>query len=97
VATVPETPAPPHTIIWDPDQIALWAARASGTFAPMEVGVHVLLAGLYRAPSLKIVVDWSCPPQMIISVPVQTDELSWRGEGTFAPVEVAVQPLDAGL
>ena len=43
---------PPHTIISVPVQTALWELRADGTPAPVEVGSHELVVGLYRPPVL---------------------------------------------
>jgi hypothetical protein len=51
--------------------------RASGTPEPTEVGTQLSVAGAYRPPVFKPVrrvvgLSLGCPPQTIISVPVQT-------------------------
>jgi hypothetical protein len=61
----------------------------SGYARAVDVGVHVFAAGLYRAPVFKPapagtpMTTWSAPPQMIISVPVQTAECPSRALGAF--------------
>src|SRR6516225_1516930 len=72
-----------------PIQIAWWPDRADGTFAPVETGVQVWVAGLYLAPVF--VYGGVYPPQIIISLPVQVALCSIRIAGTFAPVDVAIQ------
>jgi hypothetical protein len=45
----PESPRPPHTIIWLPLQIAVWSYRAKGASVVL-VGAQVSVLGLYLPP-----------------------------------------------
>jgi hypothetical protein len=64
-------PSPPHTIISLPVHTAVCRARASAALVVL-VGVQLSVLGLYLAPVFKLPPLLSVPPQMIISVPVQT-------------------------
>ena len=66
---------PPQTIISLPVHTALCRYRATGTFAPVLVGTHVSVPGVYRPPSFKLPL-LPLPPQTIISLPVHT--AAWR-------------------
>ena len=81
-SAVPPVPQhPPQTNISVPVHTAVWFARADG--APtVEMGVHLPVAGLRRAPSLKNVPALLLPPQMRTSLPVQTALASVRALGS---------------
>jgi len=66
---LPSTVAP-HTNISLPVQVAVWLARALGALAVL-VGIQVSVPGSYLAPVLNSPTSLLCPPQMIISVPVE--------------------------
>src|SRR5215831_3915981 len=65
-------PDPPQTIISLPVHTAVCPSRASGALVVL-VAVQLSVPGLYLPPVLK---TWNgektCPPQTIISLPVQT-------------------------
>ena len=63
-------PIPPQTIISLPVHTAVWLFREAGTFAPVLVGTHVSVPGVYRPPLFPT--PPTSPPQTIISLPVHT-------------------------
>ena len=62
----------------------------------MLVGVQLSMLGLYLPPVFNLLKDSSCPPQTIISLPVQTVLCCDRAEGALV-VLVAVQLSVLGL
>lgn len=62
--------SPPHTIISPPVHTAVWRFRASGVFT-MLVSVQTSVTGLYLPPVFNTPKSLF-PPQIIISLPVQT-------------------------
>jgi hypothetical protein len=63
---------PPHTIISPPVHTAVWSHRAKGAFAVLLV-VQLSVPASYLPPVLKSIAgQQKTPPQMIISLPVQT-------------------------
>src|SRR5262245_25361155 len=89
--------SPPHMIISEPSQIAVWLILGTGVDASVLVGNHESVAGAYRPPELRSPPALGAkPPQTTMRLPVQTAEASSRGPGTPAPIEVGLQVLDAG-
>ncbi|HXX92066.1 MAG TPA: hypothetical protein VEN81_00440 [Planctomycetota bacterium] len=85
----PPLSSPPQTSISLPVQTAVWYCRATG--APVEdMGLHVSVAGSYRAPVLTNVAVWSSPPQTIISLPVQT-AVAFLSPAGVPTVDVGIQ------
>src|SRR2546422_405377 len=81
-------------IISVPAQTAVWMYRRDGTFAPILVGTQVSAEGLYRPPVFSQPQE-PCPPQTIISLPVQTAVCPVRGSAApyFSGIQVLlVQP-----
>ena len=73
-----ELSTPPQMIISLPVQTAECASRADG--APVvDIAVHLLVVGLNRAPSFRVL-----PPQTIASLPIHTME--WCERALGAPV-----------
>jgi hypothetical protein len=62
---------------------------------PVEVAVHLSDDGAYRPPVSRL--ESPCPPQTIISVPVQTAVWNMRADGHLPTVEVAVHVSDDGV
>ena len=62
---------PPHTIISMPVHTAVCCDRAAGAFSVLVLA-QLSVLGLYLPPVLKSPVFKKRPPQMIISLPVQT-------------------------
>ena len=62
----------------------------------MLVAIQLFVPGVYLPPVLKMLKLSSNPPQMIISLPVQTAVCPNRKEGTLV-VDVAVQVFVPGL
>jgi hypothetical protein len=95
VTTAPELSTPPHTIISLPVQAAVWRNLALGALVVL-VAVQLLVVGLYLPPvSVPLKPVTSEPPQMIISVPVQTAVWTNRALGALVRL-VGVQLSVAG-
>src|SRR4030095_14578061 len=74
-----------------PVPTAAEALHTGGTPAPVGVGVHPSVDGLYRPPVLEP------PPQISISDPVQKAKCPGRGDDIWAPHEVGAHAFVAGL
>ena len=89
-------PLPPQIIISLSVQTAVWPARASGTFT-VPVAIQLFVLGSYLAPVAVYEGDPNkLPPQIIISLSVQTAVCPCRANGALA-VLVIVQLSVIGL
>src|SRR5574340_623840 len=86
---------PPHTIILEPVQTAVWRRRAAGAPAVL-VGVHESVAGSYAPPVFVVASLQSDPPQTILLDPVHAAVGKLYRAGGAPAVVVAFHESAAG-